>query len=195
MPTGFTTHTPLTIAPGQTTAWGAIYAASDAALPSDAEANSIKLIAAAEIDGREIKKWPFDFGKIQLKQENTLKVLLAPNLDNPPAKDDLPVLEITPGTTTTFAIRVERHGYEGRVSFGKEDAALNVPHGIYVDDIGLNGLQIQADENERIGFLTAEPWVEPQERVIYVVAAEAGQPTSNPILLRVVSPKTSVASR
>ena len=68
-------------------------------------------------------------------------------------------------------------------------------HGVYVDDIGLKGVQIQANETERVGFLTVEPWVEPQERLIFFEAAEGGKPTTNPVVLRILSPKTDVASR
>ena len=190
LPPGFSTHTPLVVQAGQLRAWGTIFV--DSAVPALAEKNApaIRLTAVAEIDGREVRKWAHDFGKIVLQPEGKLRVKLAPSSPDAPTKEGLPVVEITPGATAKVVVQVERNGYEGRISFGKEEALFNAPHGVYVDNIGLNGVQIQEKENQRTVFLTAEPWVEPQERVVFLEAAEQGQPTSNPVLLRVVRPQT-----
>ena len=195
LPSDFTTHSPLVVQAGQQRAWGTILAAADAETLTEEDASAIKLVAVANLDGREISKWPHEFGKLELKPKSQLHVSVVPNQPDPPLKDGLPVVEITPGTTTTFLARVERDGYEGRVTFGKQDAARNSPHGVYVDNIGLNGVQIQEKENERLIFLTAEPWVEPQERMIFLEAEEAGKPTSQPLWLRVVPLNTAVANR
>ena len=195
MPKGLTTSSPLVVEPGQFRAWGTIHAAADAPAPSEKDVSNIKLTAVAELDGREVRKWPHDFGKLTLKPSTELSLELLSSDPEAPIKDGLPVIEITPGTTTTFVVKAVRSGYEGRVSLGKQDAAHNAPHGIYVDNIGLNGLQIQAKETERIAFLTAEPWVKPQERVIFVEASEAGKPTSNPVILRVVPTGTNLTQR
>ena len=195
LPAGLTTNSPLVVEPGQLRAWGTIQVASDAPAPSEADIAAIKLTAVAQLAGREIRRWPHDFGKLTVKPSAELTLQLQPSDPQAPTKDGLPVIEIMPGTTTTFVVQAERSGYEGRVSLGKQDAAHNAPHGVYVDNIGLNGLQIQASETERVAFLTAEPWVKPQERVIFVEASEAGKPTSNPVILRVVPTGTNLSQR
>lgn len=188
LPAGFLVSTPLIVQAGQLRAYGTIFAESDAVAPSEQEASRTKLIAVTQIDGRELRKWPYGFGKITLKPQGELQVELAPHQDNPPQKDGLPVIEITAGTTTTFVVRAIRNGYKGRVSFGNQDAAYNAPHGIYVDNIGLKGMQLQENETQRSAYLTAEPWVEPQDRIIFVEAEEAGRPASSFVWLRVLRP-------
>ena len=100
----------------------------------------------------------------------------------------IPEVRIRPGETTTAEILITRTGHNGRVNFGKEDAAVNLPFGVYVANIGLNGVLIPPEKNTRTIFLTAESWVKPSSRLIFVRAGEAGNPCSNPIRLT-VSPK------
>jgi len=195
LPAGFSA-TPLVVEAGHFRAWGRIIADENAVAPSEEAASAGKLVASAQIKGRAVTKWPHDLGKLALKPKGKLQVELAPSQPDAPKKNGLPVIEIVAGTTSTFLLRAKRDGFGGRVSFfGKEDSCMNAPHGIYVDNIGLNGVQIQANETERVGFLTAEPWVEPQERVIFFEATGAGKPTTNPVVLRILSPKTNVANR
>ena len=99
----------------------------------------------------------------------------------------MPIIRVTPGTTTTARARIERRNYAGRVNFGPEDALRNAPFGVYVGNIGLNGVLIPENDEERTFSVVVEPWVKPTERVVFVEAGEAGNPVSNPVLLRVVS--------
>ncbi len=193
LPAGFSA-TPLVVEAGHFRAWGRILAEENAATLSEDAASAGKLVPVAEIAGRKVTKWPHDLGKLTLNPSGKLQVKLAPSQPDAPEKNGMPVIEIVAGTTATFILRAERNGFEGIVSFGKEDAALNAPHGIYVDNIGLKGVQIQKDETERIVFLTAEAWVKPQEQIIFFEAEEAGKPTTNLVLLRVLSPKADVAT-
>ena len=73
------------------------------------------------------------------------------------------------------------------IGFGHEEAAWNLPHGVYVDNIGLNGVLMLAKENEREVFITAEPGVAENERPIFFEAGIDGRPASSPLLLRVHS--------
>jgi len=195
LPKGFSTSSPLIVQPGQLRVWGTITVASDAPVPSEEDVAKIKLTAVSQIEGREIRKWPHDFGKLTLKPSAELRLHLASSNAQTLTKNGMPVIEIAPGSTTTFVVKADRVGYGGRISLGKQDAAHNAPHGIYVDNIGLNGLQIQESETERVASLTAEPWVEPQERVIFVEASEAGKPCSNPVILRVVPAGAQITQR
>ncbi len=57
-------------------------------------------------------------------------------------------------------LEIERHGYQGELRFEVED----LPHGVIVDNIGLNGIMVRAGENRRQVFLTAAKWVRPSRR-------------------------------
>ena len=72
---------------------------------------------------------------------------------------------------------------------------VNAPHGVYVDNIGLNGVLITESENERNVLLQAEPWVEPTERWVFVEASVEGAPASRPILLRVTRAKNTLVQQ
>ena len=65
----------------------------------------------------------------------------------------------------------------------------NLPHGVIVMDIGLNGVLIPEKKSKRRIFLQCAPWVKPQERLCHARAREVGNPTSRPLLLRVVDPQ------
>jgi hypothetical protein len=98
------------------------------------------------------------------------------------------IILIEPGRTTTAEVQIERGGFEGPVRFGKEEAVWNLPHGVYVDNTGLNGVLIPEGQTQRTVFLTAEPWVEPCERWVFIEAEVGGRPTSAPVRLRVQRP-------
>jgi hypothetical protein len=124
-------------------------------------------------------------GSIEVDEKAaSLFVELTPDVESLSA-DGVPVIQIEPGGTTTATIRVRRNGYEGRINFGKEDSAINSPHGVYVDNSGLNGVLIVEGQDRRQFFLTAESWVQPMDRWIFVEASEVGGPTSAPVILRV----------
>ena len=106
-------------------------------------------------------------------------------IDAPIVSDPL-VLTIRPGETIAAKVRVERNGHQGLVSFGKEDSGRNLPHGVYVDNIGLNGLMIVEGQSERTFFLTCADWVQPQERLFYLRAEQQGGQCSLPAVIRVL---------
>lgn len=97
-------------------------------------------------------------------------------------------LEIKPGETIVARVKVERNGHEGIVDFGKEDSGRNLPHGVYVDNIGLNGLMIIEGQTERTFFITAADWVPAQERLFHLKANLQGGQCSIPVRLKVVAP-------
>ncbi len=68
-----------------------------------------------------------------------------------------------------------------------------LPHGVIIDNIGLNGVLIPAGEDEREIFLTAYNWVPETSRLCYGVAAQAGRQTSLPVLLHVRKPQAVAA--
>ena len=70
---------------------------------------------------------------------------------------------------------------------------LNLPHGVIVDNLGLNGLLITPNESERQIFLTAAKWVGETDRVIHAIARVAENATSAPVMFHIRKP--GVASR
>ncbi len=98
-------------------------------------------------------------------------------------------LTIAPGTSVRAMLRVERRGHDDLITF----AVGGLPHGVIVDNIGLSGVLIPAGEDEREIFLTAYHWVPETSRFCYAVAAQAGGPTSLPVLLHVRKPPAAAA--
>jgi len=90
-------------------------------------------------------------------------------------------LTIAPGQTIPAMLRVQRHGHDDLVTFTVE----NLPHGVIVDNIGLNGVLIPKGQDERQIFLSAARWVGDTDRLCYAVESQAGRQTSLPVLLHV----------
>ena len=102
-------------------------------------------------------------------------------------------ISIAPGQTVPARLRILRNGHDDLVTFTVE----NLPHGVIVDNIGLNGVLIPKGEYERQVFLTAAKWVPEQDRLCYAVENQAGKQTSLPVLLKVrhEAPKMTVAGQ
>jgi len=57
---------------------------------------------------------------------------------------------------------------------------MNLPHGVRVNDIGLNGVMITEQETSRTMHIVAEPWVQAQTVPILVVGrVEVNSPLRN----------------
>jgi hypothetical protein len=79
---------------------------------------------------------------------------------------------------------VERNGFNGIINF----EPANLPHGVIVSNIGLNGIQLLEGQTERTLFLAAESWVPEQTRTFELSAKEDGVQVSLPLLLKVNKP-------
>jgi dipeptidyl aminopeptidase/acylaminoacyl peptidase len=214
LPPGFHVTTPLVIEADQTTAFATLTADAEAPAPTEENAKRTRLTASAMIGGKKIKKKPIDLGEIKLAgpPKIIVRVLpapgrglaqergLAPFAESSEQKGPVPLatsssaqnsqsteLVISPGQTIPAIVRVERNGYDGEVKFGTELAGRNLPHGVYVDNIGLNGVTLLKGETERTFFLTARKWVPDQTRQFHLRAEEEGNQTSWPVTLRVRS--------
>lgn len=192
LPPGYNVTSPLVIAEGLYEAYGAIYAAADAAEPTDEQLEQVKVTATATVCGNErAKEVAGGLGKFKVADKP--KVIAHLELDparpvsteaastEAAASSELPVLTITPGGTVTARLRVERDGFDARIPF----EVANLPHGVIVDDIGLSGVLVREKETERPIFLRAEPWVGEQERLVYATAQVEGNQVTRPILFRV----------
>lgn len=97
-----------------------------------------------------------DGGWITVTPEPNLKVGFRPDR-----------VVIRPGERVEMTLTIERrNGFQGRVPIN----VMNLPFGVRVLHIGLNGVLVTESQTERSIFLYAEPWVKPMERPFYAVA-------------------------
>ena len=80
-------------------------------------------------------------------------------------------IAIVPGREARFVVDIARQGkFAGRVPI----EVKGLPHGVRVLNIGLNGILITERETSREVVLYAEPWVQPMERPLVVLARREG---------------------
>jgi hypothetical protein len=123
-----------------------------------------RLIARAEIEGKKvIREAPVGSPKVN----DSGDIVTTINTDS---------LSIAPGRETRFIVRIERrNGFAGRVPLD----VRGLPHGVTVQNIGLNGIMITEKETRREIVLRAEPWVERMERPIVVIARQERKGTEH----------------
>jgi WD40 repeat protein len=172
LPAGFSLSTPTVIQAGHNEARAVVSATADAAKPAADAKASIKVVARAMIDGAQVER-EVSAPSLSLAERPKLIVHLEPA-----------ELTIGPGTTITALLKVERNGFDELINFDVD----NLPHGVIVDNIGLNGVLIRAGETERQIFLTSAKWVPDTSRRIHAVANAAGTQASQPITLHVRRP-------
>jgi WD40 repeat protein len=190
IPPGLHVTQPLTIQAGQTFARGAITADADAPALTAENAKAVVWTASAKIDGNEVTKKPMKLGEIRLAGNPKILVHVLPASGSQQPKDaeagKRPLqVTIAPGETIPLTLKVDRRGYKGEIKFGKELAGRNLPHGVYVDNIGLNGVTLLRGESERTFFVTARKWVPEQSRLFHLQAEREGNQTSWPVMLHV----------
>ena len=102
-------------------------------------------------------------------------------------------LEITiaPGQSVPAWLKIKRNGHDDLVTFSVE----GLPHGVIVDNIGLNGVLIPKEEDHRRIFLTAAKWVPEIDRLCFAEAKQADNPTSLPVLIHVRKGTVAKATR
>jgi len=115
-------------------------------------------------------------GRVTVTPGTNLKVTAAPTR-----------VVIRPGRQVTVNLKVERGpGFAGRVPI----EVRNLPQGVRVLNIGLNGVLVTEKQTERAVTLYAEPWAEPGERPFYAVGRAESVGTEHstpPIVLAVES--------
>lgn len=186
LPPGFTASTPLVIEKEQTFAMGAIYADKGLTKPTPEVAARTKLVCKAVVEGREITHTYPGLGEIKVgpAAKVTAEVLAESGKQTTPGQ---PVeLVLHPGETISAKIRANRIDFKDRIEFGKEDSGRNLPHGVYVDNLGLNGLLIPEETTEREFSLTAAKWVPEGKRLIFFRAKGDGGQATHPVLLNIV---------
>ncbi len=184
LPAQFVTNLPLTIEAGQRFATGCLW------LPIQAEAwegtIAPELIASANILGKKVERSLGSVGELTLAEEPNAIPTVHP-IDREVATNERWTLQVRRGQTVTARVMVTRkEGFNAEISFGKEDAGRNSTHGVYVDNIGLNGLLVRQNESVREFFITADPIAALGKRDFHLRASTDGGVTSHPIILEVL---------
>ncbi|MEM1442105.1 MAG: c-type cytochrome domain-containing protein [Verrucomicrobiota bacterium] len=184
----------VTVEANQYRAFAVLQADSQFAGLSEEEAKKIEFVASAEIGGKKVTKSAGGPEKVELIEEPKLFVRIEPDGNSGRiAEDGVTEFIIAPGETITAKVLADRLGMEGRIDFGKEDSGRNLPHGVYVDNIGLNGLMIPEGKSEQQFFITAAPWVPDTVREFHVRATSGNKEASSPVRL-IVRPKDALAA-
>ena len=182
LPDGIVATNPVIIGANQLTALGTVYASELATVTT--EPIEIRLTAQTlPTDGsppieRELKERI----KLTINDQKQASITVVSKTD--PAQE-LTELVVRPGQTATAMIQVERNGVAGGIGFGKEDSGRNLPHGCFVDNIGLSGLLVIDGQNSREVFITAAPKIAPGRYQFHFRSESKGNPTSKPIWLNV----------
>ncbi len=185
VPDGFHLSTPIIIQEEQQRAFGSIHADTDAIMP---ENDFVTVTATATVRGKKVSR---EIGKLtNIKLLDKPKLLVAVTSNSTGAVetgtfDELLEFTIAPGETISARVKVERNGFNGRIQLGGHDAGRNLPHGVYVDNIGLNGLLIVEGQSEREFFITADDWVPETTAQFHIKASPEKGIVSNPLVLHV----------
>lgn len=182
LPDGLSSTAPVVVQRGHRSARCALYASGDLETDSQLPLESVVITATAVIGGEEVTRSVQPFSEIRIGQPPKIRVTL---------ESHSPSLVITPGETIDATLRVERNGFDDRIKF----EAHNLPHGVYVDNIGLNGILITEGQTERTIQLTAASWVPETRRVFCIETDAAGGQASPPVTLVVRRPPQLSRSR
>ena len=184
LPDGLVANMPLVIEEGQQQAIGTVWA--DPSTPGWEGTLEPQLTATATLMGRKIERRAGSIGNLELAERAPAIPSIHP-LDRDVPENQPWRLTVRRGETVSARLRLHRQQeFTTEVGFGKEYSARNATHGVYVDNIGLNGLLVRQDESEREFFLTADPVAQPGERQFFLTAEIDGGITSFPIIVEVL---------
>lgn len=182
LPPGFSASTPIVIQAGHVEARGTLWTSAGApptTAPTDAAA---KITTTATIAEKSVTKEVNGFGKLSLGGKPPVTIAMNVSADAKPNDSNARgELTIAPGQTISAWLSCARDAHKGPVTFEVQ----NLPHGVIVADIGLNGVLIPPNETQRQIFLTCAAWVPEQDRLVFARAREAGAPASKPVVLHV----------
>ncbi len=184
LPAGVHSNFPVRVQPGQNFAVGNIWTDADA---NDWEGELTPMVTAyAMIDGKRIEREAGTAGKLTLIDRPNATIQIVPvslTLGN----TSQATVKINRGETISLLVKADRKdGFTKEISLGKEQAGRNMPHGVYVDNIGLNGLLVRENESERQFFVTADPVAELGKRDFFLTGGIDSNITSTPIQLEVL---------
>lgn len=184
LPSGVVTNLPVTVEAGQQQAVGVIWIPEQA--PAWDQPIEPHLYATADIVGRRVERAAGSLGELKVGDPPQAIPSLHP-IDGVRSEAEDWTLQVHRGETVAARVVVRRQeGFDAEISFGKEFSGRNSTHGVYVDNIGLNGLRIVAGSSEREFFLTADRIATPGKRSFFLTAEVNGNVTTHPITVEVL---------
>jgi Bacterial pre-peptidase C-terminal domain len=192
LPEGITA-TPGRILPGATNATLILRSTADVKLPERLMPFRVK--GKAIVDGRVREHWG-DNSSLTDDSVSGLSVSEPPELLVTSAEPKEIVLE--PGQQAAVTVSIARQrGFSGRVPV----EVRNLPLGVIVPDIGLNGILITESETSRVFHIQADPRTGPLEQTLYLVGRiETNSPNSTEhastaIRLKIIPKSTQVSQK
>lgn len=185
LPAGFSFSGSVEIQDQQLQAYGTLNAEKGAVLPSEDAVKQIRFTAKAKIGGRDVTHEAGGLTSLKLGEPPKVIVrILSAEQQAAGAVEQTPELTVWAGETVRAFVKVERSNHDGLVELGKEDSGRNMPHGVFVDNIGLNGLMLLSGQTEREFFITTAAWVPETSRLFHLKSNVDGI-TSLPVMLHV----------
>lgn len=196
LPAGFTLSDPVIIQPEQRQAMAILIASHDAVQPAEEAVKNVRFKARARIGDQDVVHEIGGLKSLAIAEKPKVlpRILTAEQLAAGQS-EHTPELTVWAGETVRAFLKVERIEHTGLVEFGKEDSGRNMPHGVFVDNIGLNGLMLLEGQNEREFFITTAKWVPETSRPFYLKSSVDGI-TTLPVMLHIrhrtsAEPKTA----
>jgi hypothetical protein len=192
LPSGVTAS-PAKISAGEDSTVVVLSASADASL--DAPPGTMEIVGHAAINGHDVERAANLNAMLDAGLHPDLLQLAT--IIPPPdvvVTTDTRQVSLEPGQEVTVTLHVERHnGYKGRVPC----YVKNLPRGVRVVNIGLNGVLVTETQTSRTFTLQAEDWAKPIEQPIYVVAEVESDSSTNhaspPLELKVTELKAASA--
>ena len=181
VPDGWDLQSPLIIEAGHTAANGNLQARTNRLTDIQPNWSLVTGIASARIEGR-FKVIRITTALKPKLQDQAPKLFVRLNPVNGAGNE----VQIIPGGTTRARLSIIRNGIDGVVSFSIE----NLPHGVIVENLGLNGITFLSNENEREISLHCAPWVSELDRPFHALENQAGRQTSRSLQLKVRKEKS-----
>ena len=170
------------ILPGQIST--TVVLTADADTLADAHSFPIRFVGHTTVDGQIIGR----AANLDGAEDQPLQLASITPAPDVSVTTEAKEVALEPGKEVTVTLDVARHnGFAGRVPCSIE----NLPPGVRVVNVGLNGVLVTESQTSRTFTLKAEDWAKPIEQPIYVVAVVESNSSTNhpspPILLKVAS--------
>ena len=130
---------------------------------------ALRLVGRATIDGKSVAR--------EAEIVDLLPVVALAPAPDLVVTTNAQRIELPAGGQVSLTVHVERYnGFTARVPI----SVMNLPHGVRVDDVGLNGVMITEEETSRVIHIVAEPWVSAQTQPLLLVGrVEVNSPLRN----------------
>ena len=170
-------------------------ASADASL--DASPSTMQIVGHATINGRDVARAANVNAMLDADLDQVLSLQLASVIPPPDVvvTTETRQVSLEPGQQVTVTLHVERqNGYKGRVPCNVK----NLPRGVQVVNVGLNGVLVTETQTSRTFTLRAEDWAKPIEQPIYVVGEVESDSSTNhaspPLELKVTEHKQAASA-